>query len=187
MIVILIIIGIGIAIGLYYYRHHKLYYHFGAVEKGKLYRSGKLSSLGLKTVTRRFKIRTIINLTHRKNHEGTQWLAEHIEYCSNNEINLIQIPMTTSKPPNDEQIEQFIDICDDVKNYPILVHCMQGVLRTGMMVAIYQKRYLNMKNENIFKNLPSFGHDFNSKRYVVFREFVLDCKAEKFQRTFTSE
>ncbi|MBI9018022.1 MAG: dual specificity protein phosphatase family protein [Phycisphaerae bacterium] len=180
---VFIILGIlGIGVGWYLYRRHKLYYHFGLVEKGRLYRSGKLPQRGLEMICQRYGIKTIVNLSGHRNFEGKQWLADHKEYCARNNIALVQIPMLTSEPPNAEQIKQFIDICDDGDNYPVLVHCMQGVLRTGMMVAVYQKRYMKMANADIFQKLPSFGHDFESERYVAFREFVMEFEIDGFDR-----
>ncbi|WP_423910959.1 fused DSP-PTPase phosphatase/NAD kinase-like protein [Candidatus Spongiihabitans sp.] len=80
----------------------------------------------------------------------------------------------TSTPRPQYQIQQFVDVCDNSDRYPIPVHCMQGVLRTGMMIAVYRKRYHNEDNETIFKTLPTFGRNFQRPRYNAFRKFVLN-------------
>ncbi|MCP4681367.1 MAG: dual specificity protein phosphatase family protein [Desulfobacterales bacterium] len=146
------------------------------MEKGRLYRSGKLSQKGFETVCKRFGIKTVVNLTDKRNFEGKQWLVGHKEYCEKNGIKHIQIPMLTNEMPTEQQVRKFVDICDKSESYPVLVHCMQGVLRTGIMVAVYLKNYQDMDNQAIFEKLPPFGHDFKSERYVIFRNFVLNYK-----------
>jgi len=68
---------------------------------------------------------------------------------------------------------------DNRANHPILIHCKQGVLRTGLAVAIYQKHYLKMDNQTILEKMPDFGHNFRSPRYQNFRRFILSYRGEE--------
>ena len=172
---IILTIG-GVCIVLLMVFRHQLYYHFRVVDKGKLYRCGQLSQLGLALICKQYGIKTVVNLIEESRY-GDRWFLRHKSFCENNGINFIPIPLMTPPPPR--QIQQFIDICDNDANHPILVHCKQGVLRTGIVIAIYQKHYCNMDNETIYKTLPRFGHNFNSRRYESFRKFILSCKADQ--------
>ena len=42
-----------------------------------------------------------------------------------------------------DQLQRFLSIVQDPTKQPVLVHCAQGVRRTGMMVAAYQRSVLN--------------------------------------------
>jgi predicted protein tyrosine phosphatase len=66
-------------------------------------------------------------------------------------------------------------VLDDAANRPALVHCWQGVKRTGMMVAIYKMEYLRMDNERAIAELPAFGReleDFAEADREMLRRYV---------------
>jgi protein tyrosine phosphatase (PTP) superfamily phosphohydrolase (DUF442 family) len=48
------------------------------------------------------------------------------------------IPMTTSCPPSETTIHQFLQIVNDPANQPVFVHCEDGHIRTGVMTALYR-------------------------------------------------
>ncbi|MGI9311079.1 MAG: fused DSP-PTPase phosphatase/NAD kinase-like protein [bacterium] len=181
---------------------HKLYYHFRAVEKGKLYRSGLLSPLALKLICRRHRIKTVVNLLEAQR-RAAPYYRRQVAFCAANGIKFVSLPLTVppSVPPppppkfpqpspapssrksagddraddgDGDQVRQFLDLCDHRANHPILLHCKQGVLRTGILVAAYQRHYHNMDNRTIYDSMPRFGHDFESERYRAFREFILN-------------
>ena len=72
--------------------------------------------------------------------------------------------------PSPQQIDQFLLLCNNSENQPILVHCMQGVFRTGAMVAVYQRHILNIAPIDIANNMPTFGP---RKRWPILRDFIL--------------
>ena len=43
--------------------------------------------------------------------------------------------------PDDETIGRFLAIMDDPANRPVLVHCMHGVGRTGLLCALFRMEY----------------------------------------------
>jgi protein tyrosine phosphatase (PTP) superfamily phosphohydrolase (DUF442 family) len=153
---------------------HKLYYHFKTVEKGKLYRSGMLSPLGLRIICKLYNIRTIIDLTSLKESVNSKRHDFSKAYCQKHNIMLVHIPMLTLVEPTLQQVETFITTCRQSDSQPVLIHCKHGVLRTGMMVAAYLKKQYNWDNQKILESLPDFGHNFHSQRYAIFKKFILN-------------
>jgi len=167
----LLIVPIFIGIAIY---RHKLFYHFSIVEKGKLYRSGALNAVSLRLVARRTSVRTVINLASQEECAAGRWYEEEKEFCRQNNLNFINIPMRPGRPPDPEKIQRFLQIalCSDYQ--PILVHCKQGVARTGMMVAVYLKHRFGTSNQEILKNLPLFGHSLSGAKRHKIRDFILN-------------
>ncbi|MCF7958817.1 MAG: dual specificity protein phosphatase family protein [Phycisphaerae bacterium] len=175
--IILLLLAVTGLIAFAVYRH-KIYYHFSTVEKGKIYRCGALALSGLKGICKRHQIRTIINLTRPKEYSEKPWYKDEVDFCHEHNIQLIHIPLMMSKAPTEEQVNEFLAIASSQEHQPVLVHCKQGVLRTGMMIAAYVKTQHGLDNESIMHAMPDFGHDFNSSRYKGFRDFVLNYEPD---------
>ena len=106
-------------------------YNFGEVEPGKLLRSAQPSPLFLRWVSARHGVRTLINLRGRTPGFESRFAAE-------NGIRLFSFDLSASHPPTQADVDRFLAILDDPTSYPILVHCRQGVDRTGYMLALYR-------------------------------------------------
>jgi protein tyrosine/serine phosphatase len=59
----------------------------------------------------------------------------------------VNIPMSDSSRPRDEQIDQFLKLANDPATGPFFVHCAGGRHRTGVMGAVYR--------------ITKYGWDFN--------------------------
>ena len=72
----------------------------------------------------------------------------------------------------------------DAENLPVLVHCEHGVVRTGMLVAVYQMERLGQSNQRAIESLPMFGHDLFVPRRKPMRDFILgyEPRAERLER-----
>lgn len=152
---------------------HKTMYHFEAVAPGKLYRSGTLSTLGLEIGRRLYGIKTIINL--RSQAEMQQdWYRREETFARVNGINLVDIPMIVDTPPSPRQIDQFLSVVTNPDMLPALVHCEMGVIRTGMMVAVYRIAVLREPNKQVIEELSMFGRTF--RRRPAVKEFILNYK-----------
>ena len=77
---------------------HKLYYHFAVVDDGKLYRCGKLSMHGLKTIVRKFGIKTVVCLLEERC-DSQKWLVNQKSFYANNGINYYSLPIGSAPPP----------------------------------------------------------------------------------------
>ncbi len=158
---------------------HKAHYHFRVVEAGRLYRSGAMGRLGLWWIWRRYGIRTIVNLTTERECRKGVWYQREERFCRKKGIELVHLPMLQGVAPDARQIGRFLEVSLSEERQPVLVHCKQGVARTNIMVAVYLKERFGRPNEEILRELPSFGHWLGGPRYDTMREFVLKYKAEE--------
>lgn len=178
ILIALIVIVLLLAGGVtgYLVDNHKTLYHFEAVDAGKIYRSGCLSRKGslrgFEKVREMTGLKTIINLRSEKEREKGSWYELEKNFAKSRGINLVDIPMLTDTPPDEAQIKQFLSVVTNPDMLPALIHCEAGVIRTGMMIAVYKVSVLKEKNEKIFKELPMYGHGFDNRLAV--KDFILN-------------
>jgi uncharacterized protein (TIGR01244 family) len=139
-------------------------YNFAKVNDG-YYRGGQpldsqyaeLAALGIKTV---------INLT-----SGDDVRDDEKAMVENHGMRYLHIPMTTRKPPTDEQIANFLAVVGEAATQPVYVHCVGGRHRTGVMTAVYRMTKDGLTGEQAFKEMKQYkyGPDF---LHPEFKKFV---------------
>ncbi|HVR75978.1 MAG TPA: tyrosine-protein phosphatase [Planctomycetota bacterium] len=132
-------------------------YHFAAVEPGVLYRSGQLGTADLERVRASASIQTIVDLCVERR-ESPKALEEQA-FVEKHGIRYVHVPVMASQESLEETTRRFLEVVDDPRNRPVLVHCWLGVKRTGVMVAVYKMEYQNVSNEQALAELPAFGRD----------------------------
>lgn len=125
----------------------------GAQPKAEDYKS--LAALG---------INTIIDLQDDPtSYEKTAAVAAGMRY--------VNIPMSSTSPPREDQVEQFLKLATDPATGRFFVHCAGGRHRTGVMGAVYRmshdgwdfdRAYNEMKDYDFYTR---FGHG-SLKDYV---------------------
>lgn len=151
---------------------HKTLYHFREVEPGKIYRSGTLSKRGLDRVKKLTGLKTIVNLRAEREYTDGEWYERERSFALRNNVQLVDIAMEPDTPPSEQQIEEFIRLTTTPENLPVLIHCAQGVIRTGMMVAVYEIAVMNQDNDKVLSKLEWFGHKLDKRPKV--RDFILN-------------
>lgn len=115
-------------------------------------------------------VKTVIDLTE----DGRSDEKGRVERAG---MSFVRIPLTTTEPPSDAAVRQFLAIVNDPARQPVYVHCQGGQHRTGVMTAVYRmtkygwsedKAYDEMKRykfETFFGHpeLRHFVHDFYEK------------------------
>lgn len=76
--------------------------------------------------------------------------------------------------PTAEQVAQWLKLLDGEQQWPILVHCKDGVVRSGVMAAVYETEYQGADNREVLSRLPMFGHDLHVPRREPVRQFILN-------------
>jgi len=173
----LIWIGIAIVVliaGVLYYHHRT--YHLLTVQPGVLYRCGLQEFWQFENAIRKTRPKTIVTLVDDReiaDTEKPQFKREIDTFADGSRgATVRRIAIKLGGWPDGEQCEQFIRVVNDPAKQPVLVHCAQGVRRTGMMVAAYQMSILGYDKERAKQQLETFGH---SERTVGDIKRFIDC------------
>jgi tyrosine-protein phosphatase SIW14 len=134
------------------------------VREGVLYRSGQMTISGLKRTSHDFGIKTVISLrdAHRPGDVAPD--AREEEFCNKQEIAFHRIVLgrwyaEDGSTPAEEGVRLFRDIMADPANYPVLVHCLAGIHRTGAACAIYRMEQEHWSNERAMREMKESGYD----------------------------
>ena len=125
------------------------------VADGKLYRCGQLPAAGFREAFGRYGIRTVVNIREEDRDPLlpadwlSQWLgrkgtATEAEVCRAAGVKYVQIDGGVIDCPADGRpaaVDDFLRVCDDPANWPVLIHCKAGRDRTGLMAAIWRMEY----------------------------------------------
>ncbi len=155
-----------------YARYRKATFrNFHVVETGKVYRSGQLSHDGMMRVIHDYGITTVISLREAKQPGEPPPDADEQKYCHDEELYYFRLPYRSlarvespwirrnGRADIDQHVEQFLEIMDNPKHYPVLIHCTAGMHRTGAYVAIYRMEYDRWDNELALEEVKEYGYD----------------------------
>ena len=144
--------GAGIAYS--WAAHRRL--HFACVEPGVLYRSGQPSGSQLAAMAREQHIRTVINLRQAATIERDKRGVEEMEFAKLHGLRYVNIPYTDSKARS--QIPEFLALVADPANRPVLVHCAEGIERSGVMVAAFRMKTQGWSLAQALAEMRQFGY-----------------------------
>ena len=137
-----------------------------------MYRDGNRGPREFATMVRRVKPRTIVSLVDDDeiaDREKPEFNAE-IEFAKEQGIAIERIPIKLGGWPTTDDVRRFLDIATDKSRQPVIVHCAQGVRRTGMMAAAFQESVLGYDSQKATDAILRFGHSDRSigdvKRFI---------------------
>jgi protein tyrosine/serine phosphatase len=142
--------------------------NWAAVVPGRLYRCNHPTPVRLAAATRRFGLRTVINLRGRRacgsdalsRHEATRLGLQHID-----------APFESRGAPHRERVLALAEIYRRMEE-PALIHCKSGADRTGLAAAIFLLVNNCMGAEALAQLSCRFGH-FRHARTGILDAFVL--------------
>jgi protein tyrosine/serine phosphatase len=161
---VLLALGLAIGIGGFVFWQSHRAYHFAVVQPGVLYRDGLKSSSQFAATLDRLHPKMVVSLIDEKelaDPAKPQFAAED-GLCAARGITLVHIPVTLGGWPASVHVQTFLALISDKQNQPALVHCAQGVRRTGMCVAAYQESVLGYDKARAKAAVLSFGHGPNT-------------------------
>jgi protein tyrosine/serine phosphatase len=150
-------IAAALSAGFWLWRHYFDLYHLATVNPNILYRDGVRDPAQFATAIRKIHPKTIVSLVDDTEITQEPFTSE-VAFCHQNNITLIRIPVLLGGWPTSDQIKQFLTIASNPQNHPVLIHCAQGVRRTGMFVAAYQESILKFDRHRTKTALLTFGH-----------------------------
>lgn len=168
-------------------------------EKG-VYRSGCLTAAGFEDVIRRYRIKTVINLRDEEkdpklppNYSATYFSGPReleSELCKRLDARMIYIfaghlghedrakGRALGEYVRPVEIDQLLQVFDDPKNYPILIHCKAGLHRTGVVVALYRQEKNGWSKELALEELKAngFGEIGSTAANPYILDYILDYR-----------
>ena len=157
---LILIVVLLIVLGILYWWAFLQTYHFAVVHDGVLYRDGNRGVREFSHAVRRAKIKTVVTLVDDGElaSERKPEFAAEMEWCRRQGVRVERVVIPLGGWPTSDDVRRFFDIVADAQNRPVLVHCAQGVRRTGMMVAAYQQNVLGWDDKKCRDELLTFGH-----------------------------
>ncbi|MEZ6142924.1 MAG: dual specificity protein phosphatase family protein [Zavarzinella sp.] len=183
------IAAIIIGVPLTYYR--MVYFEerrFRTVSPERFYRAGQLPEDSLRKKIREFGIKTIINLQDENQdpklagHFFKKGTITESELCAQEGVKFIflswegsrgLLPRSEASETNRPQvIDDFLKICDDPANYPIMIHCKAGLHRTGALTAIYRMEYDGWSQAEAMRELRANG--FGDTKCTIANDYIYE-------------
>ena len=135
-------------------------YHLVTVKEGVLYRTGNRGMREFENTVRVVGPKTVICLVDDKelaDPEKRMFNAE-IDWLGKRGVRVERIAVKLGGWPTTGDVRKFLEIVATPERQPVLIHCAQGVRRTGMFVAAYQESVLGVDKEKVKAEMPTFGH-----------------------------
>jgi len=129
-----------------------------------LWRSAQPNSESLKRM-KSFGLKTIINL--RSDSVTNKWEKKIADSLN---LNYYNFPLDSRKEQDPDEINLILNIILQKKNQPVLVHCLGGKDRTGLISALYKLQKGNKTLNEIHKEMLMYG--YNEEKYPKIYEFV---------------
>jgi protein tyrosine/serine phosphatase len=136
-------------------------YHLATVDTMRLYRDGFRSLREFRTAIADVNPKTVIPLIDADERKQSPF-DEEDDFCRRSRIKIIGVPVKLGGWPAQADVKRFLEFAANPKYQPVLVHCAQGVRRTGMMVAAYQMSVLKWDKEKTKGAILTFGHSRRS-------------------------
>jgi protein tyrosine/serine phosphatase len=170
---IAIVALLGLA-GFWIWREHFQTYHLATVKEGVLYRDGNRGMREFATTIKKIKPKTVVCLLDDAElaDPAKPMFAQEMSYLQQHGVRVERIAVPLGGWPTSEQVKQFLDLVQKPENQPVLVHCAQGMRRTGMMAAAYQQSVLKMDDAKARDAVLMFGRKDTSRSVVDIRNFI---------------
>lgn len=143
-------------------------YHLLTVQDGVLYRTGNRGIREFRNSLRASGAKTVVCVVDDEEmvDPDKPMFAEEKAYLEARGVKFVHIPVTLGGWPTTGDVRKFLATVEDKNNQPVIVHCAQGVRRTGMFVAAYERSVLGWDAEKCRANMQAFGHSGRTTRDV---------------------
>jgi len=163
----------------------ELVYTFGlgnlrTVIPGRLYRAAQPKGKYLESLAREHGIKTVFNL--RGCCDPTPWYLDEAAGARAADLNLEDFSFSAGRLPSKRVIKRLIEAIDGAEE-PVLIHCHQGIDRTGMVAALWLLLKTNTTIENAYAQLSlryvhlPWGRTGNLDRFLdSYRDWLIQSE-----------
>lgn len=106
-----------------------------ALQHGRVYRAAQMDGERLKTFIHEHDIRTIVNLRGYCPGPDSAWYLDECRATRDAHISQEDVTLSAIRLPTPSEIRRLLEILDH-SQYPIVLHCRQGVDRTGLAAVM---------------------------------------------------
>jgi protein tyrosine/serine phosphatase len=178
----IVLLCVASAAAWWIFRNYFDTYHLVTVQSGVLYRDGVRTIRQFDLAVRKTHVKTIVSLVDDREINQSPFMEE-TAYCKAHGIDLVRVPVTLGGWPSGDQVQRFLAVATDPARQPVLVHCAQGVRRTGMMVAAYEMTVLKYSPQQALDAINTFGHSQRTVTDVQFFIRSYDAQTERMTAT----
>jgi protein tyrosine/serine phosphatase len=147
--------GLLFAAGIEFY-HIAAGGNFHEVIPGVVYRSSQPSPEQLVGLVKEHGIRTVVNL--RGSCDQAPWYMQESRATLQLDLSQEDLPFSAGRLPSVPVIRELVNVLDHSER-PILLHCYQGIDRTGMASTMALLLYTDISLDKAMKQLgPRYGH-----------------------------
>ena len=149
-------------------------YNLMTVREGVLYRDGNRGLREFRTSICKVTPKTVVCLVEdvEVNDPKLPMFKQEFALLQEKGIRLVRIPVQNGNWPTRDDIEKFLSVAADPANQPVLVHCAQGMHRTGIMVAAYQIRAMKHTQEQAAQDIQSGGVNKRPAMVTDLKQFI---------------
>jgi len=151
-----IIAALALLVGWWVWANFFETYHLAQVDP-VLYRDGFRTFREFQTAVGKTHVTQVVCLLDDDELKKAPFNLED-DYCRRSRIAFTHIPIKLGGWPTSEDVQKFLVAAKIPKYQPLMIHCAQGVRRTGMMVAAYQMSVLGWDKEKTKAAMLTFGH-----------------------------
>jgi protein tyrosine/serine phosphatase len=130
--------------------------NFHAVVPGQLYRSAQPTPELIDDYQKEYGIRTVINL--RGENVGSDWYDAELAATSRLGIKFVNFRMSAKRELTQDRFTELMAVLREAEK-PILVHCMSGSDRSGLVSALYLAAVAKVGEEQADSQISfRYGH-----------------------------
>lgn len=161
---------------------------FREVAPNMFYRCGQMTADGFREKLRTHKIRLVVNLQDENPDPllpDNYWDRPHIhesQVCVEEKVRYTflsfagdrgLLPRNQASTKNRPKvIDDFLALCDDPNNYPMLIHCAAGLHRTGALTAIYRMEYDRWPVADAVRELRANG--YGDRKCTIANDYIYE-------------
>jgi hypothetical protein len=131
--------------------------NFQVIKPGVLYTSGQPRGMDYARLLYKYHIGSFVNLRVPEEHRDQNWYNEEVSWMRNNSVKYIELPIARENQadsiPDTETSRKFLEIMNDQKNLPVLLHDGSGKERVSYLAAVWMLKSGNFTPEQTIEKI----------------------------------